>query len=124
MSTSSAMSRPPASDFGVSSQTTPFTTGRFELEQHELQLLVKAVRTTDLLTQLEDAVRRDGALITTLQGLRAHPGAVEARQQRLVLARLLAALHLPADEDEAEQRAGRGGPRGPYTLRPGPRAVS
>ena len=38
------------------------------------------------------------------RGRRAHPALVEARQQRIALARLLAALRLPAGEEEAGDR--------------------
>lgn len=37
-----------------------------------------------------------GALVTSPQGVKANPAAVEARQQRIALARLLAALRLPS----------------------------
>jgi hypothetical protein len=95
--------------------------GDFELDEHETVLLVEAVRTVDLLDDLQAAVRRDGPLIDSPQGPRAHPAVVEARQQRIALARLLAALRLPIG-DEAEQSASarpqrRAGVRGTYTLR-------
>ena len=77
----------------------------FELDEHELVLLLQACRTADLLDELAAAVRRDGALVEGPQGQRAHPAAVEARQQRIVLARLLAALRLPAGS-EGDHQAG------------------
>ncbi len=93
----------------------------FELEEHERALLVEAVRTVDLLDRLDAEVRRDGPLLNSSQGLRAHPAATEARQQRIALARLLAALRLPAGED-GDQQAGarpqrRVGVRGTYGIR-------
>jgi hypothetical protein len=96
-------------------------TARFELEEHEARLLVEAARTVDVLELLDAAVRRDGPLVEGPQGERAHPGAVEARQQRIALARLLAALRLP---DETDQRHGRGAPRGPYSLGPASRRMA
>jgi hypothetical protein len=57
-------------------------------------------------------------------GVRANPAAVEARQHRIVLARLLAALKVPADEGSEQQQQKpdrfqqRGGPRGPYSMTP------
>lgn len=88
--------------------------GGFEVEAHELLLLKEAVRTTDQLDQLAEVVAADGAM---LDG-RIHPALVEARQLRLVLARLLAALRLPAgdEEDQAANRRPqrRGGARGVY----------
>ena len=90
----------------------------YELEEHERALLVEAVRTLDLLTKLEEMVRAEGPVIDSPQGRKAHPAAVEARQQRITLARLLAALRLPAgDEDDAKGTARpqrRVGPRGVY----------
>ncbi len=70
----------------------------FDLDEHELAVLTEAVRTVDLLAELDVAVRRDGPLLDGAQGTRAHPAAVEARQQRITLARLLAALRLPSGE--------------------------
>ena len=93
----------------------------YELEEHETALLTEAVRTVDLLEDLAAAVRRDGVLIDSPQGVRAHPAAVESRQQRIALARLLAALRLPAgDEGDAQKDARpqrRVGARGTYQIR-------
>jgi hypothetical protein len=93
----------------------------YDLDEHELVLLREAVRTTDLLAELDTLVKRDGPVIDTPQGQRAHPAAVEARQQRIVLARLLAALRLPAGEEGDQQPSARpqrrGGARGIYSLR-------
>lgn len=93
----------------------------YELEEHERALLVEAVRTVDLLDRLDDEVRRAGPLIDTPQGQRAHPAAVEARQQRVVLARLLAGLRLPAGEEGDTQASARpqrrSGYRGVYGIR-------
>lgn len=93
----------------------------YDLEEHERTLLVQAVRTVDLLEKLDEEVRRDGPLVESPQGQKAHPAATEARQQRIALARLLAALRLPAG-DEGDQQAGarpqrRVGVRGTYGIR-------
>ena len=63
----------------------------YELEEHELLLLREMVRTVDTLDALEARVAADGVLLGSSQGERAHPALVEARQQRLTLARLQAA---------------------------------
>jgi hypothetical protein len=93
---------------------------RFDLDEHELALLVEAVRTVDNLDTLDAAVRRDGPLVESPQGTRAHPALVEARQQRIALARLLAALRLPAGEVGDQQLAARPqrrvGTRGVYGI--------
>ncbi len=85
-------------------------TEEFELEQHELVLLREAVRTVDVLDDLTARVAAEGAVVDSPQGTKAHPALVEARQQRITLARLLAALRLPAGE-ESEQGSDRGGQR-------------
>jgi hypothetical protein len=90
---------------------------KYELDEHETALLVEAVRTVDALTELNTAVRRDGVTIETPQGLRAHPALVEARGQRAILSRLLAALRLPeADAATLKRPQRRGGGRRPYLV--------
>lgn len=81
----------------------------YELEEHEMAMLREAVRTVDLLDELDKVVQDDGAVISSPQGVKAHPAAVEARQQRIALARLLAAMRLPAGEEGDEA----GSPRRP-----------
>lgn len=95
----------------------------YELEEHELALLREMVRTVDLLDDLDAAVRRDGLMVPG-NGLstRVHPAAVEARQLRIALARLSAALRLPAGEEEDHQQGARrpqrrAGARGVYGIR-------
>lgn len=91
----------------------------YELEQHELALLEACVRTVDVLAALEARVAADGPLLASSQGDRAHPALVEARQQRITLARLFAALRLPAgDEAEGAERRPqrRSGVRGVYGI--------
>lgn len=93
----------------------------YDLDEHERALLLEACRSVDLLDLLDAAVRKDGPMVDSPQGQKAHPAAVEARQQTIALARLLAALRLPAgaDEDRAEGRRPqrRGAPRGVYPIR-------
>lgn len=93
----------------------------YDLDEHELALLVEAVRTVDVLAELDAAVRRDGPLVESPQGQKAHPAAVEARQQRIALARLLAALRLPSGEAGDHQASARPqrrvGARGVYGIR-------
>lgn len=93
----------------------------YDLDEHELVLLREAVRTVDLLDELERDVRRDGATIQSPQGVKAHPAAVEARQQRIALARLMAALRMPAgnedDQMQGRRPQRRAGVRGTYGIR-------
>lgn len=95
--------------------------GDYDLDEHELALLREAARTVDDLDRLAELVERDGMMVATKAGPRMHPGVVEARQLRIALARLLAALRLP-DGEEGDESAGRRaqrrvGFRGPYGLR-------
>ena len=92
-------------------------TGTYELDIHELALLKEATRTVDQLDELAAAVAADGTMIDG----RIHPALVESRQLRIVLARLLAALRLPAgdqDDHQEQQRRPqrRGGVRSPYRI--------
>jgi hypothetical protein len=98
--------------------------GEYELEEHELALLREMTRTVDQLDQLHAIVERDGMLLTG-PGLapKVHPAVVEARQLRIALARLAAALRLPAGDEDSDAKAGmrrpqrRVGARGVYQLR-------
>lgn len=89
----------------------------YDLDEHEQALLVETVRTVDLLDLLEQELVADGPIISSPQGLKAHPAAVEARQQRIALARLLAVLRLPngeAGDNQSGSRQRRNGARGVY----------
>lgn len=92
----------------------------YELDEHERRLLIEACRSADLLDQLAEALRRDGPMVDGPAGLRVHPAAVESRQQKIALARLLAALRLPAGSEEDRQATARpqrrAGVRGVYRL--------
>ena len=86
--------------------------GEYVLERHEVELLKQAVRCVDDLDRLDAAVRREGVVVGKASP-RVHPALVEARQLRLVLARVLAALRLPSGlAGKSPQR--RVGVRRPY----------
>jgi hypothetical protein len=68
-------------------------TGAYNLEGHELVLLSRCCRVEDALDSLQAAVLADGAVVDG----KPHPALVEARQQALLLARLLTALRLPTE---------------------------
>jgi len=95
----------------------------YVLEQHELGLLREVVRTTDVLDELDAVIRRDGLIVAGPGGAdRVHPAAVEARQARIALARLSAALRLPAGEEgdaqkDARRPQRRVGARGVYRIK-------
>lgn len=72
-------------------------TEAFDLGEHELLVLLEACRTVDTLNELDAARKAEGSVIESPHGKKAHPAVVEARQQRLVLAKLLASLAIPAE---------------------------
>lgn len=92
--------------------------GKYELEEHELALLREMVRTIDLLDELHAITSREGVMVSGPHGSKPHPGVTEARQARIALARLTAALRLPAGDvhDQARGRRPqrRVGARGVY----------
>ena len=99
-------------------------TAEYELDEHELALLREAVRTVDVLDDLQAEVEDGGVVVSSPQGEKASPALVEARQQRIALARLLAALRMPAGEEEEDGRPQRRvGVRGVYTPGQGLRRV-
>lgn len=81
-------------------------TSRYVLEEHELALLRETVRTVDLLDELAAITAREGLMVEGPHGSKPHASVVEARQARIALARLTAALRLPAG-DENNPAAGR-----------------
>jgi len=87
----------------------------FDLAQHERDLLHEAARVADRLDSLDAVVRAEGVTVTSPQGVKAHPALVEARQQEVVLSRLIASLRIPDEDGNAPQR--RGGARSPYLAR-------
>ena len=91
------------------------TLAAFELAEHEQIMLKEACRTVDLLDQLQALIDRDGPVLPWGEGTRANPAAVEARQHRIALARLVASIGIP-DEDDQPRRQPRGAARGVYGL--------
>lgn len=93
----------------------------YEFDEHEMALFREMVRTVDMLDALAEQVRADGLMVAG-PGLtkRVHPAAIEARQQKIALARLSAALRLPTGEEgdhQAGARQRRVGVRGVYGVR-------
>ncbi len=117
--------KPPAGTEAAGRRLWLSVVAAFELDEHELVMLRQAVRTVDLLDELQRAVDADGVLVSSPQGERTHPGVVELRQQRIALARLLAALRLPqgaeGDQQQGARPQRRVGVRGPYQF---PRSAS
>lgn len=80
-----------------------------EFSPQELSILEEACRTRDNVRALDAAVRQDGVMIKSSQGMRLHPAIAEARQQRRVLAQMLVTLQIPGlDDDLPNARSVRG----------------
>jgi hypothetical protein len=78
------------------------TIADYELTEGELEVLAEAARTLDDLDRLAAAIAEHGAMTTGSQGQPVvNPALTEARGQRAVLHRLLAALALPDDDGKA-----------------------
>lgn len=81
------------------------TVGEFDLSDAEREILAEACRTLDDLDRLAASIAADGAMTTGSQGQPVvNPALTEARGQRAILHRLLAALQLP-DADDKPMRA-------------------
>lgn len=76
----------------------------YELAEHERVVLLEAFRTVDSCDALQALVDDDGVLNSGPQGVRAHPALVELRQQRVTLAKLVASLRIPLDDDQSAGR--------------------
>ena len=85
-----------------------------ELDAHEVALLHEAARTLDVLDALDDLARNAGYL---LPDGRVGPWVTEARMQRIVFARTIAALRLPEDLADPTRRPQRRSARGAYAPR-------
>lgn len=89
----------------------------YDLDEHERLLLREACRTADRLDRLEkEATRAEVTARNRFGEIVIHPAQVEARQQSLALARLLASLRLPSGTEEARPQR-RGAARGSYGIR-------
>jgi hypothetical protein len=97
--------------------------GEFELEEHERALVTALVRQVDRLDALEALIPEEGLTVTGHGTVKMHPAVVEeARQSAIAVARISAALRLPAgEEDEGGQGKGqrRSGVRGVYQIHGG-----
>ncbi len=79
-------------------------TDDFDLAEHELALLRQAGETLDAIDRLQASLATDEVLDASPQGRRVHPALPELRQQRIVFARLLAQLGVPAGDEDAAER--------------------
>ena len=69
--------------------------------EQDRQQLTQVCRTADLLDRLQAVVDSEGVTAESSQGIRTHPAVAELRHQRIVFARLLAALGMPSEAEAA-----------------------
>lgn len=96
--------RPPAPPKGLQKRGRAFWRKVFDAEldptDAELELLLELCRALDEAEALHAVIATDGPMSTGSKGQPvAHPAAVELRQCRQVISRLMAQLQFPADDD-------------------------
>jgi len=114
---STKVPRPPSELSTTGRALWRFVASNYVLDGHETVILRELCRTSDALDGLQTVLDTEGLVSESSQGVRVHPALVEARQQRLVFARLLVALGLPSGEAGATTLPARpvpGGVRGVY----------
>ena len=81
---------------------------KYVLTAGELEMLGQACRTADELDRLEKAVRALDDLVVrgSMGQIKSHPLLAEARAHRLLLERLVGALALPNEDEDAGMRPG------------------
>ena len=91
-------------------------TEALELTMTERQVAVELCRTVTLCELLDAELRALGPVVDGQRGIKVNPIAAELRQQRLVAARLVASLNIPAHPDDVDRPSRRGAVRGVYAL--------
>lgn len=80
----------------------------YELRPDELALLAEACRTQDLIDQLAEALAESGPIVEGSKGQsRVSTVAVELRQQRVTLGRLLGQIGIPEESGSVPQQSAR-----------------
>lgn len=93
-------------DFGdAGSRLLEDLANQYEIDARERAIIEQCSRTLDHLAELDAEVARDGVTVESPHGAKAHPALVEARAQRVLLARLFATLGV---EHEGTARGARG----------------
>lgn len=81
--------------------------GEFGLQVFEQQLLLQACRSADLLDRLAEKAAVSGLTVTNAKGDEVTaPWITEHRQQSANLARMIASLRIPDEDDQRAQRRG------------------
>ena len=88
----------------------------FDLGEHERALLTALCRQADRLDQLEELIANEGLIVTGHGTTKMHPAVIEARNTAIAVARIAAALRLPAGEEDENPAQRRAGVRGVYQI--------
>ena len=83
----------------------------YDLEAHHVRLLSLAAEAWDRSSEAREVIARDGIVITTQSGVRAHPAVSIERDARLAFARLLRELDLDGGAPLPDPRPPRRGRR-------------
>jgi len=103
-------SAPPPDHLARSESLWRSTVEAFELEPHQLELLLRACQAADVADEARTTLSTEGLTFAGADGSpRAHPAVAIERDARLAVARLLRELRL--DEEPAEARPPRRGGR-------------
>lgn len=82
----------------------------WEATEREMEILRLAAGQADDLVRLEDAIKKNGAMVTgSASQLVVNPAIGEARQARLAISRLIGTIALPDEDDEPRTEAGKRG---------------
>lgn len=76
----------------------------FALSEHELAVLLQACRVADLLDRLQGVIDSEDVVVMSPQGTKTNPAVVEFRQQALTLAKVMAALRIPLEDEQVRPR--------------------
>lgn len=71
----------------------------FDLDHHEVELLAQLCRTLNRIDELDAIADREGLIIDSPHGKKAHPATVEARQMRAVFTQMAKALKFPGVDE-------------------------
>lgn len=84
--------------------------GAYDLDHHEIPILVEACRLADRAAELEAAIEADGLTVTGSAGQpRLNPAVAEVRQTRVALTRCLGAIAFPGEDGIPQKAASRHG---------------
>lgn len=76
----------------------------FELAEHEEAVLLQACRIVDVLDRLQTEIDAHEIVVESPQGPKIYPPVVKFRQQAVTLAKCMASLRIPLEEEQKIDR--------------------